>query len=94
MPVVNYVGTPVGPDYLNEPFTITSTGSTSVAITKSGSPEDIILEYKKGTGDWTSYSIGSTIGLTDGESLNTNINLVLNNAKLGALIAKEYTKIK
>ena len=44
--------------------------------------------------DQTPFLLSKIVDLTDGESLNTNINLVLNNAKLGALIAKEYTKIK
>ncbi len=44
--------------------------------------------------DQTPFLLSKIVELTDGESLNTNINLVLNNAKLGALIAKEYTKIK
>ena len=32
--------------------------------------------------------------ITGGDSLESNIELVLNNARLGALIAKEYAKIK
>ena len=50
-------------------FTITSTGSTSVGINKTGTPDDIVLEYRKNEGTWTSYTIGSSISLTDGETL-------------------------
>ena len=39
-------------DYSKEPFTLTSAGSISVSIIKSGSPDDIILEYKKSGEDW------------------------------------------
>jgi len=66
MPVVNYVGSD---PYLYEPFTITSVGSTSVAIAKTGSPDDITLEYKKGNGDWSPYTIGTAVDLSDGETL-------------------------
>ena len=51
------------------PFTITSTGSTTVAIKQNKNPESILLEYKKGSSDWTAYYIGSEIELADGESL-------------------------
>ena len=68
MPAVNYVGTaPI--EYLAEPFTITSTGSTSVDLKKFGSPADVALEYRKNGGDWTSYTIGSSVSLSDGETL-------------------------
>ena len=50
-----------------DPFTITSAGSTTVSITKQGYPYDIILEYRKGEGDWSEYIIGSPISLVDGE---------------------------
>ena len=62
MPAVNYVGAA-------KPFTITSTGTTSVAINKSNTPNDIVLDYKKGDGDWTSYTIGNSIDFTDGQTL-------------------------
>lgn len=66
MPVVNYVGTV---DYSTEPFTITSTGETSVSIAQVGSPSTISLQYKKDSGDWTAYTIGSVIDLSDSELL-------------------------
>lgn len=50
-------------------FTITSTGSTSVVLNKVGSPADVALEYRKNGGDWTSYTIGSSVSLSDGETL-------------------------
>ena len=44
--------------------------------------------------DSTPYLLAKIVELTDGRSLETNIQLVYNNAKLGAEIAKEYNKIK
>lgn len=66
MQEMDYVGVT---NYHKEPFTLTSTGETSVAIVKNGSPEEITLEYKSGTRDWAAYTIGSAIDLSDGESL-------------------------
>ena len=57
------------PDYNTIPFTITSIGSTSVSISKNGSPDTISLEYKKNTGNWASYTIDSPIDLENGETL-------------------------
>jgi pseudouridine-5'-phosphate glycosidase len=34
------------------------------------------------------------VELTGGKSLDTNIHLVVNNAKLGAQIAKEYASLR
>ncbi len=69
-------------DSTNDYFTITSTGSTGVAIVYHNSPSAITLEYKKGDGAWTPYTIidyhdfydnnvrvGDVIELADGESL-------------------------
>lgn len=42
--------------------------------------------------DSTPYLLKTIVELTDGKSLNANINLVFNNCKLAALIAKEYVK--
>ena len=67
MPVLDYVGT--AEDYNNEPFTITSVGNTTVAFVKLGSPADITLEYRKNADEWASYTIGTEISLTDGESV-------------------------
>lgn len=55
--------------YSPQPFTITSTGTTSVSISKTGTPDDIVLEYKVEDGDWVSYTIGNSIDLSDGETL-------------------------
>lgn len=41
----------------------------------------------------TPFLLKKIVELTDGESLEANISLVLNNAKLGAEIAKEYVKL-
>ena len=40
----------------------------------------------------TPFLLKRIVELTNGESLEANITLVLNNARLGALIAKEYAK--
>lgn len=40
--------------------------------------------------DSTPFLLKRVVELTGGDSLKANINLILNNAKLGALIAKEY----
>lgn len=42
----------------------------------------------------TPYLLAAIVKLTEGKSLETNIQLILNNAKLGADIAKEYSKIR
>lgn len=44
--------------------------------------------------DSTPFLLAKIVELTEGRSLETNIQLVYNNAKLGAEIAKEYNKIK
>ena len=42
----------------------------------------------------TPFLLKTVVELTGGDSLESNIQLVLNNAKVGANIAKEYCKIK
>ena len=42
----------------------------------------------------TPYLLKTIVELTGGDSLDSNIQLVLNNAKVGANIAKEYCKMK
>ena len=42
--------------------------------------------------DETPYLLGKIVELTKGQSLDANIRLVLNNALVGSLIAKEYYK--
>ena len=44
--------------------------------------------------DVTPYLLGKIVELTGGDSLESNIQLVLNNARVGAEIAKAYSKIK
>lgn len=44
--------------------------------------------------DITPYLLKTIVEITKGDSLESNIRLVLNNAHVGALIAKEYYKIK
>lgn len=44
--------------------------------------------------DETPFLLSKIVELTGGESLETNIALVLNNARLGAEIALEYSKLK
>ena len=43
--------------------------------------------------DITPYLLKTIVELTNGDSLESNIKLVLNNAKLGAKIAKELTRL-
>lgn len=42
----------------------------------------------------TPYLLSKIAELSNGKSLEANIKLILNNAKLGSLIAKEYAKIR
>ena len=44
--------------------------------------------------DTTPFLLKAIADATEGVSLNANIALVYNNAKIGSLIAKEYCKIK
>lgn len=44
--------------------------------------------------DVTPFLLKRVVDLTDGKSLETNIDLVINNAILGAEIASEYAKLK
>lgn len=52
-----------------EPLTITSIGSTTITLQKYGTPYDINLDYRIGNNEWASYSIGTAIELSNGESL-------------------------
>ena len=54
---------------IDNSFTITSDGETSVSIAKNNSPGDISLEYRTDGGTWSEYTIGTAISLTDGASL-------------------------
>ena len=51
------------------PFTLTSTGETSVSFVKNEEPADISLQYSKNSGAWTDYTVGTSITLADGETL-------------------------
>lgn len=44
--------------------------------------------------DETPFLLAKIVELTGGKSLETNIHLILNNAKLGAKIASEYAKLR
>ena len=65
MPAVNYVGTAQA-----APLKFTSTGSTSISLTKTGTPDPVSLEYKVDDGEWTSYTVGNAIDLTNGQELS------------------------
>ena len=65
MPAVNYVGTAPA-----APLKFTSTGATSISLTKTGTPAPVSLEYKVDDGEWTSYTVGNAIDLTDGQELS------------------------
>lgn len=55
----------------------------------------IEMEEKHITGkDETPFLLSKIVELTGGKSLETNIHLILNNAKLGAKIASEYSKLR
>ena len=86
MPAVNYVETI---NYLAEPLTFTSNGSTTVSFNKKSTPDDITLEYRIGSGDWESYTIGSGITLANGESLQFRAG-VGGNEMIGKSSSKYY----
>ena len=65
MPEVNYEGVATC-----HPLTFTSTGETSISLTKNGSPDDVSLEYKVNDGIWVNYTIGDAIPLTDGDKVS------------------------
>ena len=65
MPAVTYVGS-----VPESPLKFASTGSTSISLTKSGTPDAITLEYKLDSGEWTSYTVGNAIDLTDGQEVS------------------------
>lgn len=44
--------------------------------------------------DMTPFLLGKIVDLTDGESLKANIQLVYNNARVGARIAKAYSQLE
>ena len=44
--------------------------------------------------DCTPFLLKTIVEITGGDSLESNIHLVINNAIVGARIAKEYSKIK
>ena len=71
MKAVKFAGE--GPS-LNEPFTLTSVGSTSVAFEVEDAtcePEyTISLEYSINDGEWTAYTVGNSIDLTDGDRVS------------------------
>lgn len=53
------------------------------------------MELRKIKGkEQTPYLLSKIVELTSGSSLEANIQLILNNAKLGAQIAKEYSELK
>ena len=56
--------------YPVSPLKFASTGSTSISLTKTGSPDSISLECKLDDGEWTSYTVGNTIDLTDGQEVS------------------------
>lgn len=54
-----------------------------------------LMENKEIKGkDQTPFMLSKIVELTGGNSLEANIQLILNNAKLGAKIAKEYCELK
>lgn len=76
---------PIPEEYAMDDRVITS--AINVAL------ERMKIDKVKGK-ETTPYLLKTVVELTGGESLESNIQLVLNNAKVGANIAKEYCKIK
>lgn len=44
-------------------------GAANVKLTTQGSPNAITLQYKKGSGDWTNYSVDDIIDLNENETV-------------------------
>ena len=50
-------------------LTFVSSGESTIALTKSGEPFEVSLEYSLDGGVWQPYTIGETISLSDGENV-------------------------
>lgn len=50
-------------------LTFVSSGESTIALTKSGEPYEVSLEYSLDGGVWQPYTIGETISLSDGENV-------------------------
>lgn len=50
-------------------LTFVSSGESTIALTKSGEPFEVSLEYSLDGGVWQLYTIGETISLSDGENV-------------------------
>lgn len=79
----------VGVDYSTIPFTFKSTGSTTVAISKSNLSYNKKLSGGQETG-WTTYGFGSSISLEDGDTIafsgtNTSIDTTFTTTGNGTL---------
>ena len=59
----NFYETPV-------PLTLKSTGNTTVTLRADGSPDAVTLSSRINDGEWTSYSVGDSITLTDGDEVS------------------------
>lgn len=54
---------------LTTPITFKSTGDTTLRLSTIGSPTSVTLQYKKNTGEWTNYTVGNTISLSNGDTV-------------------------
>lgn len=52
------------------PLTLKSTGNTTVTLRADGSPDAVVLSSRINNGEWTSYSVGDSITLTDGDEVS------------------------
>ncbi len=57
------------PEIVVKPLKFVSSGQTSLKLVKSGSPAEVPLEFSKDGRKWSSYEIGSSVSLSDGESV-------------------------
>ena len=50
-------------------LTFVSTGESTISLIKNGNPDPITLEYSTNGSTWTTYTIGGTITISNGENL-------------------------
>lgn len=70
-PMPFYTTSSIGPDYETMPITFEAIGgSSTIKLAQVGSPNTANLSYKKNSGEWTTYSINSTIDLAEGDTVS------------------------
>ena len=84
--------------YSTIPFTITSVGATSVALsryvgwTETNTDVNIKLQYRKNSGGWTNYTVGNIISLSDTDTLQFRPGTSTGNSTFSS--GKYYYKFK